>query len=336
MSERVLVVGDGGWGTALALLLLGKGHTVSLWGAFPDYVKELQDTRENSKFLPGFPLPETLLIGHDLSEMVKDASVVVITTPSHALREVCGLIAPVYSGNKIIVSASKGVENGTLLRMSQVISEVISTDSVVALSGPSHAEEVARCLPSTIVAASCNIEYARRIQKLFMTEKFRVYTNPDIIGVELGGALKNIIAIAAGICDGLGLGSNTKAALLTRGLAEIRRLGVAMGADPGTFAGLSGIGDLITTCISSFGRNRGLGLQLAGGEKLSEILETTEMVMEGVKTTQSAYDLSERYTIEMPITRQIHAVLYEDKKPETAVRDLMMRSPKPEMEHWGV
>ena len=336
MSDRILVIGDGGWGTALSLLLLEKEHRVSLWGAFPEYVKILREKRENIKFLPGIPLPDKLDIGYDLATMMEQASVYVITTPSHALREVCLSMKPFYSDDKIIVSASKGIENETLLRMSQIIKEVISTDSVVALSGPSHAEEVSRRLPSTIVASSKNMEEAKRVQKLFMTERFRVYTNPDIIGVELGGALKNIIAIAAGICDGLGLGANTKAALLTRGLAEIRRLGVAMGADPGTFSGLSGIGDLITTCISKFGRNRNLGLQLAEGGDLSKILEKTEMVIEGVKTTQSAYDLSENHGVEMPITRQIHEVLYRDKKPEAAVRDLMMRRPRPEMEHWGV
>lgn len=335
MSEKITVLGDGGWGTALSLLLHEKGCRTVLWGAFPEYLALTRDKRENVKFLPGVSLPADLLIEEDLDTALAGASMCVLAVPSHAVREVCARMKSVFPPGCIPVSASKGIENRTLLRMSEVMTEVVSCPSVVALSGPSHAEEVAKHIPTTIVAASRDMEAAKRVQKAFMSERFRVYTNLDLIGVELGGALKNIIAIAAGICDGLGFGANTKAALITRGLAEIRRLGVAMGALPETFAGLSGIGDLVTTCISPFGRNRKLGLLLAEGMSVQEALDSSEMVVEGVRTALSAHDLAKKHSVEMPITREIYAVLYEDKKPKAAVRDLMLRKPRHETEHWG-
>lgn len=335
---KIAVLGDGGWGTTLAVLLHKKGADVTLWGAFPEYVELLKKRRVNEKFLPGIELPRRMQISAELDEAVGGAGVIVTAIPSNHMRRVCRRMAAVLrkrgnSNNVLIVSGSKGIEIATLRRMSQVISEEIGKVRIAALSGPSHAEEVARGGPTTVVVAASNERTAVEAQSLLMTERFRVYTNHDIIGVEIGGAIKNVIAIAAGACDGLGFGDNAKAALITRGMVEITRLGVAMGAKAGTFWGLAGIGDLITTCVSRYGRNRKVGEMIARGKKLKQIMAGTEMVAEGILTAKAARKLSQRYRVEMPITEQIYAVLYRGKDPEKAVRELMMRSPKAEADN---
>ena len=329
-SERVTVIGDGGWGTTLALLLLGKGHAVRLWGAFPDYVEAMRERRENVKFLPGIPLPDGLELCEDLAAAAAGAGLLVAAVPAQFMRGVLRRLAGCTRRGTPIVSVAKGIENRTLLRPSQIVTDVLGRVPVAALSGPSHCEEVARGLPATVAVASRNQSLASEAQRLFMTERFRVYTNDDVVGVELGGAVKNVIAIAAGICDGLRLGDNAKAALLTRGLAEMTRLGVAMGARRHTFAGLAGIGDLITTCMSPYGRNRAVGVQIGQGKKLKEILAGMEQVAEGVRTTLSVRALARRHRVEMPITEQCYQVLFRGKDAKAGVRDLMRRAAKGE------
>ena len=330
-SERVTVIGDGGWGTALARLLVGNGHAVRLWGAFPAYIDEMRRRRENAKFLPGILLPEALGLTGDMGDAVADADVLVAAVPTQFVRRVLRRLARCYRRGVPVVSVAKGIENRTLLRPTQIIADVLGRVPLVALSGPSHAEEVARGLPATVAVASRNVALARRAQQLFMTDRFRVYTNTDIAGVELGGAVKNVIAIASGICDGLGLGDNAKAALLTRGLAEMTRLGVAMGARRDTFAGLAGMGDLITTCMSPYGRNRSVGVQIGQGKALREILAGMEQVAEGVRTTQSVRALARRHGVETPIAEQCYRVLFRGKSPLRAVGDLMRRGARDEV-----
>ncbi|MBI4549393.1 MAG: NAD(P)H-dependent glycerol-3-phosphate dehydrogenase [Candidatus Omnitrophica bacterium] len=329
---KISVLGDGGWGTALALLLTGKGHDVTLWGAFPEYTKVLRERRENVKFLKGFSLPPGLDLSSDLDASVAKSEILVFAIPSQFLRNVIYKIKADVLRDRILVSVAKGIERKTLLRPSQIIAQQAHSAAIAVLSGPSHAEEVAQGVPTCVVAASNSREVARRVQSTFMDTRFRVYTSDDVTGVELGGALKNIIAIAAGICDGLKFGSNAKAALLSRGLFEITRLGIHMGANPNTFFGLSGMGDLVTTCISEYGRNRRVGELIGQGKKLSEILAGMEMVAEGVETTRSAVELAQKYNVEMPITAEIHKVLFEDKNPVEAVDSLMMRDAKMEIE----
>ncbi len=328
---RVAVVGDGGWGTALARLLVLKGCEVWLWGAFPNYTARMREAGENFKFLPGVPLPLELRVTSDAAEALGRAEIVVAAVPTQFARRVLRRLARHYRRGTPVVSAAKGIERRTLMRPSQIIRDVWGRVPVVALSGPSHAEEVARGLPTTVAVASRRRELAERVQRLFMTERFRVYTNPDIVGVELGGAVKNVIAIAAGICDGLGLGDNAKAALLTRGLAEMSRLGLALGARRHTFAGLAGIGDLITTCMSPYGRNRAVGIQIGQGRPLADILATMEQVAEGVESTRSVRSLARRHAVEMPITEQCYQVLYRGKDPRRAVEALMRRAAKDEL-----
>lgn len=333
---KVAVLGDGGWGTTLAIILSRKGTSVALWGAFPDYVKYLRRKRVNRKFLPGVTIPSTVGITSDLGEALAGASAVIAAIPSHYMRKVCRKAAPILRGARrsrpaLIISGAKGIETDKLMRMSQVIREEIPGIPVAALSGPSHAEEVVRGGPTTVVVASADGGAALKAQKLLMTERFRVYTNPDIVGVEIAGAVKNVIAIAAGASDGLGFGDNAKAAIITRGLVEIARLGVKMGARAGTFAGLAGLGDLITTCVSHYGRNRRVGEMMARGKTLREIVDGMEMVAEGIRTTKAALRLSRIHGVEMPITEQVYAVLYRGKNPGRAVRELMMRSPKAEI-----
>lgn len=329
---KIAIIGDGGWGTTLAIILSRKGYKVSLWGAFPEYVRFLKEKRENVKFLPSIPIPKEILITADLEEALSGSKVVVLAVPSQFMRGVVGKLNGFDFSNSIIVSVTKGIENKTLKRMSEIIEELLGEVRLAVLSGPSIAIEVARGIPTTVVAASQGKDICRQIQTIFSTDRFRVYTNPDVIGVELGGALKNIIAIAAGISDGIGLGTNTKAALLTRGLVEITRLGVNMGADMRTFEGLSGMGDMVTTCISPHGRNRWLGEEIGKGRKLKNIISKTEMVVEGVSTTESAYELSKKNKVDMPITREIYAVLFKNKDPLLAVNDLMKRKIKSEID----
>lgn len=337
MSNVISVLGAGSWGTTLAIHLSKKGNSVKLWEFLPDVAKQLDEVRENKDFLPGIAIPENILITSDLMSVVKNTDIVVFAVPSHVVREVAYNFNKTDYGTPIIVNVAKGIENDTLLRMSEVLEEELPGrlhDKICTLSGPSHAEEVSRNMPTTIVAASRFKDIAKQVQEVFMSEYLRVYTNTDIIGVELAGSLKNIIAIATGITDGLGYGDNAKGALLTRGLAEITRLGVKMGANPLTFAGLSGMGDLITTCMSQHSRNRYVGEKIGKGQTLKEVLANMKMVAEGVRTTKSAYQLAQNMKIEMPITEQMYDILFNDKNPQSATRELMLRDPKSEIEEF--
>ena len=326
----VAVLGAGSWGTTLAVHLAPKVR-VRLWEFSQELARVLRDRRENVKFLPSIHIPESILISSSLEEIISDAEVVVVAVPSHVMREVVQKVASIRK-KIVVVSAVKGIEEGSLKRMSEVIREELPESSVSVLSGPSHAEEVSRNIPTTVVISSEDEGEACEMQKLFMTQSFRVYTNQDMIGVELGGALKNIVAIAGGISDGLGFGDNTKAAILTRGLAEITRLGAAMGANPGTFAGLSGMGDLITTCISRYSRNRKLGELAAQGKKLDDALSTIGQVAEGVRTTRCACKLAGIYKVDVPIAEQVYAVLFDGKDARSVAAELMLRAPKTELE----
>ncbi len=336
-SHNIAVLGAGSWGIALSMVLHQNKHKVTLWEFRPEAAENLARTRDASEFLAGIKVPESIHIENDLEKTFTDQDVVVIAVPSHVVREVALKINKFSLDQPpVFVNVAKGIENETLLRMSQVLEQCVEwlpIEQIVTLSGPSHAEEVSKTIPTAIVSACKEIENAEFVQKLFMNNVFRVYTNNDIVGVELGGALKNIIALAAGICDGAGFGDNTKAALQPRGLVEIVRLGMAMGAQPITFAGLSGMGDLIVTCMSQHSRNRYVGEQIGKGRSLEDILNEMVMVAEGVKTTRSAYELSKKYKIEMPITQQVYQVLFENKSPHDALEELMLRGPKEEK--WG-
>lgn len=330
--KNTAVIGDGGWGTTLALLLNAKGVDAGLWGAFPDYIEIMKTKKENVKFLPGVRLPDNLLLSSNLKEIIQNSDIVVLAVPSQYMRQILTRIknTDLNLEEKLFVSVSKGIEKETTMRISEIIYEVIGKVKMGVLSGPTISYEVARNLPAMAVAASEDEDSAMVIQNLFITENFRVYTNKDVIGVELGGSLKNVIAIAAGISDGLKFGVNSKSALLVRGIVEIARLGMKMGARLETFYGISGLGDLVTTCVSSHGRNRWFGEEVGKGRKTAEILSSTEMVIEGVETAKSCGELIKRYSVEMPICEQVYAVIYENKDPMTAVRELMTRERKAE------
>jgi glycerol-3-phosphate dehydrogenase (NAD(P)+) len=328
---NICVLGDGGWGTTLAILLFKKGFHVSLWGAFPDYIRYLDKKRINSKFLPGIKIPKGIEITHSLNRAISDKQLIIFAIPSQYLRKVLKKIKQLdYSGEAIYLSVIKGMEVGSLKRISEIIQEELGHIKLGVLSGPSIAHEVARGIPTAVVVASYHEKIRSYLQEVFMTERFRVYKSSDVIGVELGGSLKNIIAIACGISDGLRFGTNTKAAILSRGLVEISRLGLAMGANVKTFSGLSGLGDLVTTCISPYSRNRSVGEQIGRGRPLNKIMSSMQMIAEGLPTTRSAYALSLKYKVDMPITREVFNVLYKGKSPEKAVRDLMTREKKKE------
>ncbi|UCH12264.1 MAG: NAD(P)-dependent glycerol-3-phosphate dehydrogenase [Candidatus Omnitrophota bacterium] len=329
-NTKIAVLGDGGWGTTLSILLFKKGYKVSLWSAFPDYTQTLRRTRENIKFLPQFKIPEAVHITDDIKEAIDGAEIVVVAIPSQFVRKVLQNLKDVDLSQRIMLSVVKGVEKKTLKRVSEIIKEEINTNKICILSGPTIALEVAKEIPASAVVASEDINLAKQMQDVFMTERFRIYTSTDVIGVELGGSLKNIIAIAAGISDGLGFGTNAKAALFTRGLVEIKRLGIAIGAKEETFNGLSGIGDLMTTCISPYSRNRYVGEEIAKGRKLTEIVQKMEQIAEGIHTTESACELAKRYNVEMPITEQVYKVLFENKNALEAVIALMTRAKKAE------
>ncbi len=329
---KITILGDGGWGTALAILLYKKGLGVVLWGAFPEYVDVLKKTRENSKYLPGVAIPQELAITADLREACLGSSVIFLATPSHFLREVCEKIKPHVTSDYIFVIATKGLESNTLLRMSQVIQEILGDVRFAVVSGPTLAQEVAQGHPSAATVSSPTPSVARTVQNVLMTDTLRIYTNRDMIGVELGGSLKNVIAIAAGVVDGLGFGANTKSALITRGLVEITRLGVAMGADRRTFSGLSGLGDLFTTAGSDLSRNHNFGFQIGRGMSVEEAKRSTDMVIEGVRTAEAAVVLARKYDVEMPITKEVYRVIYEGKHPQQAIASLMAREPKSELE----
>ncbi|HOX54544.1 MAG TPA: NAD(P)H-dependent glycerol-3-phosphate dehydrogenase, partial [Candidatus Omnitrophota bacterium] len=324
------VIGDGGWGTTLAIILHKKGYKIKLWSAFKDYAGLLDKRRINTKFLSGVKIPKGILITDSLKEAVLDADLIILAVPSQYLRNVLIKLRIYNEPGKIFLSVVKGIETSTLKRMSEVVFDVLGKVKLAVLSGPTIAYEVARYVPTTAVVASKDIKLAKEIQDILITDRFRVYTNSDVIGVELGGSLKNIIAIACGISDGLRFGTNTKAAILSRGLAEITRLGVVLGAEAKTFSGISGLGDLVTTCISPFSRNRYVGEQIGRGRKLKDILKDTEMVAEGVPTAKSAYFLSRKHKVDMPIIKEIYLVLYKNKTPIRAVDDLMLRRRKSE------
>ena len=330
---KIGVIGAGSWGTTLADLLAKKGYSVTLWAHETELAARMKAERENDLYLPGVRLCENLGFTSDLTVAASGKELLLLVPPSQLMRKVMTAAAPAVAPETLVVSASKGIENDTLLPMSSVLEEILPAplvENLAFLSGPSFAREVAAGMPTAVVAAARRPEVARRVQEIFSTEVFRVYTNADVIGVELGGAVKNVIALAAGVSDGLGFGYNTRAALITRGLAEITRLGVAMGADPATFAGLAGMGDLVLTCTGDLSRNRTVGMELGRGRKLNEILAGMTMVAEGVKTTLSAFQLSRRLGVEAPITEQMYRILYEEKDPRRAVSDLMLRELKPE------
>ena len=326
MGKKIGVIGDGGWGTALALLLNSKGVDTVLWSHSPEYAGYLDKNRENTKFLKGIKIPGDVMITSDHA-VVKEADVALFAVPCGYLRSVAEIFRD--ADFDYLVSATKGIENGSLKRPSEVLSEYFRTAHIGVLSGPTISYEVARKFPTAAVLAAAN-DWKTKVQRLLTAEQFRVYTSEDIIGVELGGALKNIIAIAAGISDGLGFEANTKAGLLTRGLAEITRLGVTMGAKRETFSGLSGIGDLATTCMSRHSRNRWFGEQIGKGRDIKDILDETEMVVEGMTTCRSANELSGKYAVDMPITRKMYEIIYEGKDARLAVRELMARDLKDE------
>lgn len=325
----VTIIGAGSWGTTLAYLLSEKGYDIALWVYEEALAEEIKRTRVNSIYLPDVILPDNIKISHRIDEAVAKARYVINVVPSQHARSVFKEVVSHMPGEAIITSASKGIEKGTLLTVSSILREV-SDRPVAVLSGPSFAKEVIKRKPTAVTLATENKDMGLLLQEVFNTNHFRVYTHDDILGVELGGALKNVMAIASGISDGLGLGFNARAALITRGLAEMRRLGSAMGAKKETFSGLSGLGDLVLTCTGSLSRNYTVGTKLAQGMKLADILSQTKMVAEGVATAESAYQLSQKYNIEMPIVEQIYKVIYEDKNPAAAVNDLMSRALKSE------
>ncbi|MEC2077480.1 NAD(P)H-dependent glycerol-3-phosphate dehydrogenase [Metabacillus fastidiosus] len=333
--EKIGVLGAGSWGTALSIVLADNGHEVRLWGHREQLIKEINETRKNEKYLPGVKLPESITGYTHLEETLSDVKTIVLAIPTKALREVLKQVSNIVKEPVTIVHVSKGIEPDTLLRISEIIEQEMSDDKlkdVVVLSGPSHAEEVSLRQITTVTSSSKNMDAAKYVQDLFMNQNFRVYTNPDIIGVEIGGALKNIIALCAGITDGLGYGDNAKAALMTRGLAEIARLGSKMGGNPLTFSGLTGIGDLIVTCTSVHSRNWRAGNLLGKGQNLDEVLNNMGMVVEGVRTTKAAYQLAEKYDVQMPITEALYNVLFNGKKAKEVVDSLMARVKTHEME----
>ena len=327
---KVTVIGDGGWGTALALVLLKNGHDVTLWGPFDDYVAKLQTLRENVTFLPGIPLPPELNVTTSQAEAMADVDAAVISVPTKYFRQVLETFQGHLPDGLDMVSVAKGFDRNTHQRMTAVAEDVLGHGPIAALSGPSHAEEVAKGVPAAVAVACADHDRAVRLQSLFNNEMFRVYTTDDVIGVELGGGLKNVIAVAAGICDGIGFGDNAKAALITRGLAEMTRLGTGLGAHASTFAGLSGIGDLIVTCASRLSRNRGVGERLGKGETLQQIMDSMEQVAEGVWNCTTAKELAAETGVAVPITDEVHAVVHGGKDPRTAVQDLLRRDPRPE------
>ncbi len=330
--KKISVIGDGGWGTTLAILLVKKGYSVKLWGPFSDYISHIRESRYNSKFLPGIKIPSALLLTSDLTYAVAEADLIVFAIPSRYARNVIRRLARIKIDftKKIFVSATKGIDNTSLQRISEILIERLGRIDIAVLSGPTIAIEVARDMPSTAVVAAERGRVAKLIQNVFNSQFFRIYTNTDVVGVELCGSIKNIIAIACGVCDGLGFGTNTKSAILTRGLVEMTRLGCAMGAKRKTFSGLSGLGDMVTTCFSPKSRNRYVGEQLGKGKFIDDILSSMEMVAEGVDTVKSVYKLSLKHKVYMPITHEVYHVIYKNKPPIDAVSSLMNRKLKSE------
>ncbi len=329
---KVTVLSDGAWGTALALVLRRNGHRVTIWGPFPEYLREMEKTRVNTRFLPGVRLDDELLFEADIMAATAESEWILLATPTQFLRGVLEKFCPCFRPERqILLNVAKGIEVNSWLRVSEITREVLGESRYVVLSGPSHAEEVSRQVPTAVVAASTDAEAAMLAQKLFMNEVFRVYTSGDPLGVELGGALKNVMAIAAGIIDGMQLGDNPKAAMMTRAIAEMSRLGVALGGEAATFSGLSGIGDLIVTCCSGHSRNRHVGEELGRGKKLDEILQAMGMVVaEGVPTARGACALAHQKQVEVPICEQVLAILQGQQEPAAAIRTLMTRAARAE------
>ncbi len=333
MSRKsIAVIGAGSWGTALSMILVQNHHDVHLWMRSKEQLDTIHKTGENPKYLPGIQLPNEIQYTVDLDEAIKGKDLLLLSVPTQSIRSVLGKIKGHIEPDQILINVAKGLETGTKKRISEIIEEELGNQPFVVLSGPSHAEEASKGMPTTVVASSKKKIWAEMVQDVFSNHYLRVYTNPDVVGVELGGALKNIIAFGAGISDGLGYGDNAKAALITRGIREIARLGEAMGANISTFAGLTGIGDLIVTCTSMHSRNRRAGILIGKGASLEDTLKEIGMVVEGIKTTESAYELSKEFGIEMPITEQIYQVIYTDGKAEDAVKNLMGRRMKNELE----
>ena len=329
---KIAMLSDGGWSTALSCLLLQNGHDVTLWGPFPEYLEEMRRNHENSRYLPGVKLPATLAIEADLGRAVAGAEMIVLALPSQYTRGLLVKLAAIPRPTGVIyVDVTKGIENNSLKRMSELVEEFLGDVPYCILTGPSHAEEVAREVATVVVAAANDLQVARQVREVFSNGFFRVYSTTDVIGAEIGGSLKNVIALAAGACDGMQLGDNTKAALMTRGMIEIARLGVALGGRQETFAGLSGMGDLIVTCMSRHSRNRHVGEELGKGRPLPEIQkEMHGMVAEGVVTAKSAYQLACKVGVEVPIVEKIYRCIYEGENPQIALRELMQRDLKDE------
>lgn len=333
MTEKIGVIGAGAWGTALAMLLADRGHNITLWMYEKELAEETARTRENRVYLPGFTLPSSITVTSSLENAVKDSSTLLSVTPSHTVRAVTKQYASFLPKDAIIVSASKGIEIETLMPLSEIFRDVLPKEfhnRLCFLSGPSFAKEVAQKMPTAITLASYDSAIGKKAQEILSNTYFRVYTNQDVIGVELAGSLKNVVAIAAGALEGMGFGYNTMAALLTRGLAEMARLGVAMGGNVTTFSGLAGMGDLVLTCTGGLSRNRTLGTRLGKGEKLDDIMKGAKTVAEGVKTAKAARELARKYRIDMPIVDEVYQILYEGKDPKLALKDLMTRELKAE------
>lgn len=331
MKNKIAVIGAGSFGTSLAMLLVGKGHDVSIWGRKKAQMALMRDTLENPHYLPGIKLPKELNIVDEMAEALRDAEIVLFSVPAQQFRAVLEDAKAYMTGDEILVNVAKGIEKGTLLRLSEVAKEVMPEAKYVTLSGPSHAEEVAKSLPTTVAVAAADEELAKFIQEVFNTDRFRVYTNDDIAGVELGGSLKNIIALGAGISDGMGFGDNAKAAMMTRGITEMSRLGIAMGAKPETFSGLTGLGDLIVTCTSMHSRNRRCGIMIGQGKTVQQAKDEIGMVVEGLSTAEAAGALAKKYDIEMPITECICSMIEGKISAIEAVEILMGRKTKNEM-----
>ena len=327
---KICVIGDGGWGTANAMLLAGYGHDVTLWGAFPEYVEEMRRTRRNEKFLKGVTLPENLNLEHDRAKAVAGAEVVVLAPPSKYFTSVVSGFKGLITKEMLVVSITKGLCEKTNRRMTDLGAEILGTGPIVALAGPTHAEEVSRGIPTAIVAACEDAEKARRVQAIWSGPLFRVYTSPDPVGVEIGGAVKNVLAIAVGCSDGMGFGDNTRAALITRGLVEMKRFVLAYGGKPETLSGLAGIGDLIVTCTSVHSRNHSVGERLGRGEKIADILGSMQMVAEGVWNSKVVHEIARRLGVEMPICELVYRLCYEGFDARAAVGEMMSRELKSE------
>lgn len=333
---KISVIGSGGWGIALTILLHKNGHDLTIWSFDKKEAEELKKTRQNKTKLPNILLPEDVKVTDDLKEAVDDKDILILAVPSKAIRSVSKSLKNIIKDNQIVVNVAKGLEEDTLETMTDIIEEELKDKNpkVAVLSGPSHAEEVGRGIPTTCVVSAHNKELTLYLQNIFMNPSFRVYTSPDMLGVEIGGALKNVIALAAGIADGLNYGDNTKAALITRGIKEISSLGVAMGGEQSTFYGLTGLGDLIVTCASMHSRNRRAGILLGQGKTLDEAIKEVNMVVEGVYSAKSALMAAKKYNVEIPIIEQVNAVLFENKNAAEAVNELMIRDKKLEIQSW--